>query len=100
MSYKSESRTNSINGVTAAIAGLTILPRLATFRAMWWAPRISTRTATGGLRTSTATFGIHEWIRAGLRIMQDIGRGSILGDGLGSMMLLGVTRRFTTAAGH
>src|SRR5215469_8004317 len=91
---------NLIAGVIAGIAASMSPFRRVTCRGTSWALKISTSTATGVHRVSTAMCGIRTWIQAGLLITQDIGRGLSRGDGPGWTRLRGAMRPFTTAVGH
>src|SRR3954454_6109562 len=69
-------------------------------RGTWSALKILMTTATGGHRRSTARSGTREWGRDGRHIILDIGRGSIRGDGHGSMTRTGDTPHSITDAGR
>ena len=88
-------------GAKAETAATMDRDQRGTSRPASWAMKISTRTALGGRIQTTATFGCrgkYPW--AGLPITTVIGRGFLLGAGLGSMMHRGAMHRFTTAAGY
>src|SRR5580692_5744656 len=54
---------------------------------------------TGGTRPIMARYGIPRWTRDGRPIATDIGPGSSLGDGVGSIRRPGALRRLIMAAG-
>jgi len=90
----------SINGVMRVIAAKTILFPLVTFLLMSSDRKIWITMVRGVTLRNMAPSGYQTaWDRAGHLTPMEIGFGSIPGDGLGKIMLLGDLLRFTTVAG-
>src|SRR5258708_2717344 len=96
---RSATLTILTSGVIAATAASTIRDPRVMYLAKSSALKISTTTATGSLRPSTAMYGIRGLLPDGLLITKAIGPGWILGGGHGWMMHPGVMLPLTTDAG-
>src|SRR5215472_6867619 len=89
----------STTGAMHATTVTTNRRRCAIAPATWSGFTTSTTTATGVLTRNMATSGSLESTPDGLPTTKDTGHGSIRGGGPGSMMTVGDTHLFTTAAG-
>src|ERR1041384_3272828 len=100
-SFARRVRMGSISGPRSATGERTTRLLETTFRATSPAMMTSMITALGARNRSTGMCGIPTMLaRTGLLIATAAGTGSLLGDGLGWAMSLGVLRLTTTAAGH
>src|SRR5215472_3872177 len=99
-SSRSAIPTTSTTGATPAIVATTARPRRVIAHAIWLVWMTSMTTGIGGVIRSTATYGSREWRQDGPPITWGTGLGSTRGDGHGSTMTAGDTRRSTTGAGR
>src|ERR1700736_125336 len=91
--------TSSTTGAMDAIAATKTRVRRDMSRTTSSVTKTWMTTVTGARILTMGMYGTRTLLRAGLLIAMATGPGSIPGDGLGSMMSLGATPRFITAAG-